>query len=137
MTDPRIGGRISHTTWHRALDRCRRLLATEPTRVLLHGDLHLGNVLDAGPTRGLLAIDPKVCIGDPCFDAVDYLLAAAGSSADQNAVATRCQSLAAANGLDPDRLHAWCRAIAPVTAVSLIPTAGSQPAVAELLALAR
>nr|WP_225882432.1 aminoglycoside phosphotransferase family protein [Streptomyces aureocirculatus] len=37
---------------------------------LLHGDLHLGNVLDGGQ-RGLMAIDPKACAGDPCFDAVD------------------------------------------------------------------
>lgn len=136
LTEPLIGARISPATWNRALDRCRNLLATEPTRVLLHGDLHLGNVLYAGPGRGLVAIDPKACIGDPCFDAVDYLLAAAGSSADHTAVTTRSQTFAGTHGLDPDRLHAWCRAIAPVIAVSLIPDPGSEPAVTELLALA-
>jgi len=137
LTDPRIGARISPTMWNRALDRCRRLLATESTRVLLHGDLHLGNVLDAGPRRQLVAVDPKVCIGDPCFDAVDYLLAAAGDAPDHSAIATRCQALASAHGLHPDRLDAWCRALAPVIAVSLIPTADNEPAVAELLTLAR
>jgi hypothetical protein len=28
---------------------------------------------------GLAAIDPRACAGDPCFDAVDYLLDGAGS----------------------------------------------------------
>jgi hypothetical protein len=46
------------------------LLDTQTTTVLLHGDLHLGNALDGGPSRGLIAIDPKACVGDPCFDAV-------------------------------------------------------------------
>lgn len=137
LADPRIGSRISHVTWQRAVDRCRRLLATESTRVLLHGDLHLGNVLDAGPTRGLIAIDPKACAGDPCFDAVDYLLGAAGCCANQRGVAIRCQALADTHGLDPDRLYAWCRAIAPVIAVSAITTPNNEPAITELLGLAR
>jgi streptomycin 6-kinase len=137
LTDPRIGARIPPTTWNRALHRCRHLLNTQPTHVLLHGDLHLGNVLHAGPDRVLVAVDPKVCLGDPCFDAVDYLLAAAGNPTDHNAVTTRCQALADTHGLDPDRLHAWCRAIAPITAISLIPTPDSEPAITELLALAR
>jgi streptomycin 6-kinase len=137
LTDPRIAAQISPTTWNRALDRCRRLLATESTRVLLHGDLHLGNVLDAGPDRGLVAIDPKVCVGDPCFDAVDYLLAAAGDSTTGDAVTARCHALAATHDIDPNRLHAWCRVIAPIIAVSLIPNADNEPAVTELLTLAR
>jgi len=137
LTDPSIGTRISRPMWNRAQQRCRHLLATDSSRVLLHGDLHLGNVLDAGPGRELVAIDPKICIGDPSFDAVDYLLAAAGHSAGNSAVATRCQALGDAHGLDADRLYAWCRALAPVTAVSLIPAAGSERAVAELLTLAR
>ena len=145
LADPRIGARISDATWNRALHRCRHLLDTQHTQVLLHGDLHLGNVLDAGPHRALVAIDPKVCLGDPCYDAVDYLLEAAGSTPDHSApdhtapdhsaVTTRCQNLARLHDLDPDRLHAWCRALAPVTAVSMIPT-GNEPATAELLALA-
>jgi streptomycin 6-kinase len=137
LTDPRIGERISHSTWNRALDRCRRLLATASTSVLLHGDLHLGNVLDAGPPRGLMTVDPKLCVGDPCFDAVDYLLASAGDPTTHNAVAARGHALSAVHGLDPDRLYAWCRAVAPVTVVSLIPTGHGEPAITELLTLAR
>lgn len=49
-------------------------LADDPAapHVLLHGDLHPGNVIDAGPPRGLVAIDPRPCAGDPAFDAVDF-----------------------------------------------------------------
>jgi streptomycin 6-kinase len=44
--------------------------ATRP--VLLHGDLHPGNVLDAG-SRGWVAIDPKPWVGDPAFDLAQLL----------------------------------------------------------------
>lgn len=45
----------------------RRLLADQRETVVLHGDLHHGNVLDFS-ARGWLAIDPKGLIGDRCFD---------------------------------------------------------------------
>ncbi|GAB2922115.1 hypothetical protein GCM10022245_64300 [Streptomyces mayteni] len=48
LSEPAIGARIDVTTWDRAAQRCERLLDTAATTVLLHGDLHLGNVLDAG-----------------------------------------------------------------------------------------
>ena len=114
-------------------ERCRALLATASTRVVLHGDLHLANVLDGGPARGLVAIDPRACTGDPCFDAVDYLLDGAG----RDGVEARCTALAFASGLDVDRLRAWCRAVAPIVAITRLGRPGSQQAVAELLALTR
>lgn len=40
--------------------------------VVLHGDLHHGNVLDGGE-RGWLAIDPKPLHGDPGFDVANIL----------------------------------------------------------------
>src|SRR5205807_4200451 len=78
LTNPAIAAQISDDIWNRAVRRCDELLRTQTTRVLLHGDLHPGNVLDGGPVRGLVAIDPMVCVGDPCFDAVDFALAGAG-----------------------------------------------------------
>ncbi len=138
----RIGGRVAEPEvgrWVSAADvalgaeRCQALLATESTRVLLHGDLHLANVLDGGPGRGLVAIDPRACAGDPCFDAVDYLLDGAG----RDGVEARCTALAIASGLDEERLRAWCRAIAPIVAITRLRRPGAQQAVAELLALAR
>lgn len=45
-----------------------RELLTEPREVgVLHGDLHHGNVLDAG-ARGWIAIDPKRLVGERGFD---------------------------------------------------------------------
>lgn len=131
LSEPAIGARISPGTWQRAIRRCDRLLDTQTELVLLHGDLHLGNVLDGGPARGLIAIDPKACVGDPCFDAVDYVVAGAG----HEGVETRCRRVAAACGLDGDRLHAWSRVIAPMFAIARLTHGG--PAVDELLALSR
>jgi streptomycin 6-kinase len=45
----------------------RDLLADQAPSVVLHGDIHHGNVLDFGP-RGWLAIDPKGLYGDPGYD---------------------------------------------------------------------
>jgi streptomycin 6-kinase len=130
LAEPAIGARISRRTWDLAIERCAALLDTESTRVMLHGDLHLGNVLDGGP-RGLVAIDPKVCVGDPCFDAFDYVLAGAGLDGVEN----RCALLADAAGLDGDRLLTWARVGAPLLAIALIPAGDAEEAVAELLAL--
>lgn len=48
------------------------LLAHPVGDVVLHGDLHHGNVLD-GRIRGWLAIDPKPLHGDPGFDVANVL----------------------------------------------------------------
>jgi streptomycin 6-kinase len=50
----------------------RRLLDEEGEPVVLHGDLHHGNVLDFGE-RGWLAIDPKGLLGDAEFDVCNVL----------------------------------------------------------------
>ena len=133
LAEPRIAARLRPADLDRGAERYGRLLATVPALVLLHGDLHLGNVLDGGPARGLVAIDPRACAGDPCFDAVDYVLDGAG----RDGVAARCDALAAAAGLAPGRLHAWSRAIAPIIAISRIGQPGRERAVEELLALSR
>lgn len=43
------------------------LLSSPHDEVVLHGDLHHGNILDFG-TRGWLAIDPKGLLGERGFD---------------------------------------------------------------------
>ncbi|WP_433274149.1 aminoglycoside phosphotransferase family protein [Actinosynnema sp. CS-041913] len=68
-------------------------------QVLLHGDLHPGNVLDAGG-RGLVAIDPRPCVGDAASDAVDFAFAAPD-------LETGIEALSAV--VDGDRLAAWCK----------------------------
>ncbi len=132
-SEPTIGARIDQAAWQRARQRCEKLLDSQARLVFLHGDLHLGNVLDGGPPRGLIAIDPKACIGDPCFDAVDYVVAGAGNEG----VEARCQQVAAACQLDGDRLYAWSRVVAPMAAIANIANGGPEPALDELLALSR
>ncbi|QKW23394.1 phosphotransferase [Kitasatospora sp. NA04385] len=76
---------------------------------LVHGDLHPSNVL-AGPGGRPVAIDPRPSWGDPDFDAVDWVLTGPGG------LERRIADLAAlVPGLSPERLHAWCRALAPLT----------------------
>lgn len=133
LSEPAIGARIGQDTWQRARRRCDELLDTQSRLVLVHGDLHLGNVLDGGPARGLVAIDPKACLGDPCFDAVDYVVAGAG----HEGVETRCQAVATACGLDGDRLYTWSQVIAPMFAIAYLTYGGSEQAIDELLTLAR
>lgn len=71
-----------HPTAHdglfvRAAAEAEALLAEPAGDVVLHGDLHHGNVLDFGESgdggRGWLAIDPKHIHGDPGFDFANIL----------------------------------------------------------------
>jgi streptomycin 6-kinase len=132
LSEPAISARIDQAAWQRSILRCETLLNSQATTVLLHGDLHLGNVLDGGPSRGLVAIDPKACIGDPCFDAVDYAVAGAG----HEGVEAHCQLVAAACGLDVDRLYAWSQVIAPMAAIAHLTYGGPETVIDELIALA-
>lgn len=100
---------------------------TSPT-VLLHGDLTAVNVLYGGDQRGLVAIDPAPCLGDPAFDAIDLVLGP-GQSAnlwradDVEAIGARAVDLALAIGVDAGRLMDWCIACAGMQASEL----ASQP----------
>lgn len=84
--------------------------------VLLHGDLTPANLLDGGPCRGLVAIDPAPCVGDAAFDAVDLILWQADAPATIDA---RIERLAAAAGIGASRLREWCAAFAAMTALEL------------------
>jgi streptomycin 6-kinase len=91
-----------------------RLLADRLDPALLHGDLHPGNVLDGGSARGLVAIDPRPCIGEAAFDVVDWVF----WPADPGRWEARAHELAAALGLESGRLWAWCSALASVLAAA-------------------
>jgi streptomycin 6-kinase len=142
VSDPQVGRRVSRADIERGAARCQVLVATQTEQVLLHGDLHLGNVIDGGPGRGLVAIDPRACIGDPCFDAVDYVLDGAGRDdpgpnfTGHDGIQARCAALASASGLDAERLFEWCRAVAAVVAIGYLRRPEREKAVADLLALA-
>jgi streptomycin 6-kinase len=99
-------------------ERGRRLatqLGRERSRsVLLHGDLTPSNILDGGPERRLVAIDPAPCLGDAAFDAVDVVL---WQATDQAIIEARAERLAAASDLDAQRLLSWCVAFAAMSAL--------------------
>ena len=134
LDEPALAGsRLHRSDFERALDELDDLLATPWPSALLHGDLHLGNVLDGG-TRGMVAIDPKACVGDRCWDAVDYVLAGAGR---RDGIEYRLHALAAEASIDVDRLYAWSRVVAAATALPMLRQGGQERAVDELLALAR
>jgi len=68
LVDREHGDEVLSDARRAALD----LLAHPAGDVVLHGDLHHGNVLDGG-RRGWLAIDPKPLHGDPGFDVANVL----------------------------------------------------------------
>lgn len=82
---------------------------SQPTEseVLLHGDFHLDNILSSGRAPWL-AIDPLPMVGDPAYDAVQYLLFRKGDLTDPHrewdSVVTR---FADRLGVDVQRVKAW------------------------------
>ncbi|GAA4535445.1 aminoglycoside phosphotransferase family protein [Amycolatopsis samaneae] len=97
----------------RARARVAELAASGPV-TMLHGDLHPANVLDAGPGRGSVAIDPRPSLGDPAVDVVDWVLLplAEGGDLEDGIEALRPH-------LDADfaRVRHWCAALAPLAAL--------------------
>jgi streptomycin 6-kinase len=94
-----------------------RSLAQSGPTALVHGDLHLANILIArqpGQPRRLVAIDPRPCRGDPDFDAVDWVLAPGATQTPDQRAEELCRLVP---GLDADRLEAWCRASAIIIVV--------------------
>ncbi|MGW4211015.1 aminoglycoside phosphotransferase family protein [Lentzea sp. NPDC004789] len=83
-----------HPAEHR---RARELAAHDVKQVLLHGDIHQGNVLQ-GP-RGPVAIDPQACVGDPAFDWMDLV----HDGHDLHGAE-----------VDLDRVHDWIAAFKPL-----------------------
>lgn len=92
------------------------LLADPRDVVVLHGDIHHGNVLDGGE-RGWLAIDPKGLLGERTFDFVNIL-----RNPDPDTALTpgrferQIEVLAAAASVDRQRLLDWTLAFAGLSA---------------------
>ncbi|WP_438854179.1 aminoglycoside phosphotransferase family protein [Agromyces sp. M3QZ16-3] len=93
---------------HRAgADLARRLLDEDREPVLLHGDLHHGNVLDFGE-RGWLAIDPKALLGDAEFDVCNLLCNPSHERAlVPGRLARQFAVVFDATGFAPKRLRDW------------------------------
>jgi streptomycin 6-kinase len=87
------------------------LVASAPSSVLVHGDLHHDNVLsDAGSEGGWLAIDPHGWVGDPGFDVGPLLYNPDPSRRSAELLALvprRVDQLAEALALPSERVVAW------------------------------
>lgn len=100
----------------KAAEITRDLLATERDAVVLHGDLHHGNVLDGGP-RGWLAIDPKRLVGERGFDYANILRNPDDKAAlSPGRFSRQVDVIAEAAGLDRSRLVHWVLAFAGLSA---------------------
>lgn len=118
---------------NQGLQLAQKLAMYQADIVLLHGDLHPGNVLDGGETRGLMAIDPRPCIGDPAFDAVDWVFWPVD---DPQNWEPRCSELAKILGVDGERLWDWCRSVASMLAGNTAQRGGSPDRLDAFLAMA-
>jgi streptomycin 6-kinase len=98
-------------------DTAARDLLTTPCEIVpLHGDIHHGNVLDAG-ARGWVAIDPKGLLGDRTFDFVNVLRNPdAATALAAGRFGRQVDLLADIAALDRRRLLQWALAFAGLSA---------------------
>ncbi|MEU0796423.1 aminoglycoside phosphotransferase family protein [Amycolatopsis sp. NPDC005961] len=110
-------------------------LATSGPVTLIHGDLHPANVLDAGPGRGAVAIDPRPGLGDPSLDAIDWMFVpmAKGGTIEDGLTALAPH----VTDFDAERVRAWCVAMAPLVALSPLRRGERTPFTDAVLELAR
>ena len=100
----------------RSLAASRELLAAPQDIVVLHGDLHHANILDAGP-RGWLAIDPKALLGERGFDFANlFCNPDATVAAAPERLAKQATVVAESAHLDRRRLLRWILAYAGLSA---------------------
>lgn len=132
---PDLAALVAPALYESGRQLAMRLAIDGGTTVVLHGDLTPANIVDGGAARGLVAIDPAPCLGDPAFDLVDLLL---WRAEDQAAVTTRAENVAPGIGVPVERALAWCAAFAPMTVLELAEAAREPPTNVDwLLALAR
>ena len=102
--------------FQRSAETARELLARPQDVVVLHGDIHHGNVLDFGE-RGWLAIDPKGLIGERAFDYANIFCNPDGESATSpGRLARQVAVIAESAKLDRHRLLMWILAWAGLSA---------------------
>lgn len=111
---PDLQGVVPRSLYERGRAAADALAAEASRRVVLHGDLTPGNVLDGGVGRGLVAVDPAPCSGDPAFDTVDLLMWRAD---DVSTLSARARDLGDRLGFPPERALRWCAAFAAMVAL--------------------
>jgi streptomycin 6-kinase len=99
-----------------AAETASKLLTAQREMVVLHGDMHHGNVLSFGP-HGWMAIDPKGLVGERGFDYAnifcnpDHQMATASGR-----LARQIRVVADEANLEPSRLLRWVLAWAGLSA---------------------
>ena len=96
------------------------LCDTSAASVVLHGDLHFGNVLSSD-RETWLAIDPKGLIGEPCYEVGDVFRNRVDelyeSSDPARAMRRRVEVLADVTGFDRERIRLWALAQAVLSEI--------------------
>ncbi len=96
------GGLLAHCA-----RTARALLAAPQDAVVLHGDIHHGNVLDFG-SAGWLAIDPKGLYGERGFDHANiFCNPDVASALAPGRFERRIEAVSQAAGIEPQRLLQW------------------------------
>lgn len=96
----------------RCAEIANELFSSPQNEVVLHGDLHHGNVLDFGPA-GWLAIDPKGLLGERGFDYAniftnpDLADPCVAIATDPNIFKQRVQLVSEIAGIERQRLLMW------------------------------
>jgi streptomycin 6-kinase len=113
--DPYVSSFVSPDMVARGHALARELSASTDDYGLVHGDLHLSNILDGGPALGLVAIDPRPSCGDRTWDAIDIALARVTSAGGLDDRISRISALVPS--LNAGRLRQWCQATAVISVV--------------------
>ncbi len=111
----------------------RELLATPEPPVVLHGDIHHGNILDGGE-RGWRAIDPKGLWGDRGYDYANLICNPDSETALAN-LERRVTIASEMSGLDRGRLLRWLLAYLGLSAAWTL-SVGGDPWQAQAIAAA-
>jgi streptomycin 6-kinase len=94
------------SAWLAAAREYARELGSTGERVLIHADLHYGNVL-AGTRQPWLAVDPRPLVGTPEYSVPELMWTRADELHADADVRRLLDVLAGAGGLDASIAHGW------------------------------
>lgn len=133
--DQRGGGRdrLDEEVLEAASRLCDRLggESVVDVPVLLHGDLHVGNILRSARC-GWVAIDPQPVVGDPAADCGPLVRSLVGDEPTAAEISGLVERIAGQLRLDPERVRGW--ALLRHVQGSLTLPDGNDAVVARLLA---